>query len=328
VLPRLACNPETGAPMSKKTIYGIYETRCFDEKEEDPWCFMKSPAQDYLTSTLKPFRVVCAKWILAHTSTTSWTSHVAIDPCSSLVPKTQWRLEEQKVAALGSSKWMSKGSSRKGSNLRAPATAKKQGGNTVIQIHWTPIFARDKLRVYICDPDLAARDSRYPSKLNDSENLAKFIRNVLPGILAEMKGTYRWQTLPRRVVHDKASYMVNNYHQRLHVVFATALQDAGFTSWIGDNDGSAKWLVAKWGDVYLHETVISHIRRLLEHKFRSDKLAETHVHFGRRMQKVVRHMNSADFARDAAGGGLPSLARDLRARCEQVILLKGERLPH
>ena len=46
------------------------------------------------------------------------------------------------------------------------------------------------------------------------------------------------------------------------------------------------------------------------------------------MQKVVRHMNSADFARDAAGGGLPSLARDLRARCEQVILLKGERLPH
>ena len=87
-------------------------------------------------------------------------------------------------------------------------------------------------------------------------------------------------------------------------------------------------VVPKWGDVYLHETVISHIRRLLEHKFRSDKLAETHAHFGQRMQNVVRHMNSADFARDAAGGGLPSLARDLRARCKQVILLKGERLPH
>ena len=68
-----------------------------------------------------------------------------------------------------------------GVNLRAPATANTQGGNWVMRVDWTVVFARGKVRIFVCDPRQAAQDMNYPSSLSDSTNLAKFIRHILPG---------------------------------------------------------------------------------------------------------------------------------------------------
>lgn len=201
-----------------------------------------------------------------------------------------------------------------------------QGGGDVVRVDWTPIFARGCLRIYVCDSDLAARDARYPSKLSDSENLAKFVRTVLPEVLEDMKQEYGWSSLPRKVVHDKASYMVTAAHERLQVVFAGALAEAGFKSWIGYNHDSTKWLVKKFGDVYLHETVIAHIRRLSEEDYACAQLGETPAHFRKRMQRVEDHMNSPEFAAEG-GRGLEGLAKELRWRCQEVIRLEAERIP-
>ena len=180
------------------------------------------------------------------------------------------------------------------------------------------------MRIYVCDPVPAARDPQYPAKLCDAEDLAKFIRNVLPGILDEMKKSYAWPNIPRKVVHDKASYMVTATHDRLHAVFAGALQEAGFTSWVGDNHSTTNWLVKKWGDAYLH--VVAHIRRLSEEEFACKRLYETPAQFQQRMKKVEAYMNSPAFA--AKGGrGLSGLSEELRARCMDVIARKGERVP-
>ena len=85
------------------------------------------------------------------------------------------------------------------------------------------------------------------------------------------------------------------------------------------------WLAGRLGDVYLHETVISHIRRALEHRVPRSAPGETRARFARRMAKVQDYINSPEFkARD--GGGLAALAESLRARCQRVSLLKGERL--
>ena len=326
-LPQVARNPDTGRLMDKKTIQAIFKTRCFDENEDDPWQYLTCASQDALPEELKPLRVACAKHILAHVHPSAHTSHVAIDPCYSLLPKTQERLEAQEVAAMGKQRWMSPSSARSGHNLRAPSTTKTQTGGQVTRVDWTPVFARGRLHIYVCDADLAVRDSRYPAKLCDAQNLAKFVRNVLPGILETMKTKYGWSNIPRKVVHDKASYMVTAAHDRLNAAFAGALEEAGFTSWVGtDNHASTKWLVKRWGDVYLHETVIAHIRRLSEEDFACRRLYETPSQFRQRLQKVEDLMNSADFA--AAGGrGLPGLAKELRSRCLQVIKLKGERIP-
>ena len=69
-------------------------------------------------------------------------------------------------------------------------------------------------------------------KLNDSFQLAKFVRNVLPGVLERMKVAHGWSTLPRVIVHDKASYMVNAASQHLNAIFAGALAESGMRSWV------------------------------------------------------------------------------------------------
>ena len=131
--------------------------------------------------------------------------------------------------------------------------------------------------------------------------------------------------MPRVVVHDKASHMVSPNHNRLHCGFAAALRNAGFRSWVGDEAAPADWLVARWGDVYLHETAIAHGRRLLNTTYACRRVGETVGQFRTRLDKVEAHMNSDEF--DAGGGGLEALAKELRARCEEVVRRKGERLP-
>ena len=116
------------------------------------------------------------------------------------------------------------------------------------------------------------------------------------------------------------------FHERLHPVFAGALAEAGFVSWVGGNHAATTWLVGKWGDVYLHETVISRVRRLLETQFMCTRTHETVSQFRLRMERVSSYMNSEAFT---AGDGrcLEGLSRDLCSRCLEVVRLRGERLP-
>jgi hypothetical protein len=325
-LPEVTRNPATGTRMCDKVMQTIFTTRCYDEDEDDPWQYLPCASQDMLPSELLPLRVGTAKHILRTFSAQSWRSHVAIDPCYSLLPKSLERQEEQKVSAMGKLRYMSPGSKRNWENLRGPATANHQKGSNVTRVDWTPIFARGKVRIYIVDENAARDDVNLPKKLADAFNLAKFVRNVLPLELEEMKRKYAWPDLPRVVVHDKASYMVTACHERLHVGFATALHESGFRSWIGSSTDTTKWLVKKFSDVYVHETLIAHIRRLSDTDFAATRIFETPAQFRERMQKVEDYMNSGEFSRKD-GRGLLGLAKDLRSRCEEVVRRKGERIP-
>ena len=325
-LPQLTRNPDTGRPMDKKTVHGIFTTMCYDVSEDDPWQFLESPAQDMLPAEMLPRRVACAKHYLRWFGPGAWYHQVAIDPCYSLLPVSLARLQELQTKAMGKKRWMSKKASRQGNNLRAPATARTQRDAGVTRVDWTPVFARGKLRIFVVDPRQAAQDPFYPRKLNDATNLGKFVQHVLPGILEEMKEAHAWPNLPRTVVHDKASYMVTATHDRLQLAFAAALEAGGFASWTEAGAGGTKWLAPKWGDVYLHETAISHIRRLLDDEFACRYLGETVPHFAQRIQAVAAHMNSDAFC--APGGrGLAGLATEMRDRCEMVAHLKGQRIP-
>jgi hypothetical protein len=158
------------------------------------------------------------------------------------------------------------------------------------------------------------------------DNLGKFVSNILPGMLAGMKAEHGWSTIPRVLVHDKASYMVSVKANRLNVTFANALQKGGMRSWVGDIRESAEWMVGKFGDVFVHETLISHIRRCLEREYPCQHLYETVAQFQKRVLKIENHLNSSQFAAPD-GKGLDGLARRLRARCSEVVRLKGERIP-
>ena len=273
---------------------------------------------------MKISRVVFADYILENFATGAWASHVAIDPCISILATTRAQSDEQRVAAMGVQKMMSPKSKYKGANLRAPKTVKSQGRDQD-KIHWTPVFARGKVSIYVCDADAARRNRKLPARLNDGAELAKFVRHVLPGILEDMQEEHGWSRVPRTVVHDKASYFVAPGRQCLASSFADALHGAKLQSWVGDADADCSWLAGRLGDVYPHETVISHIRRGLEHRFPRSTPGETRARFATRMSKVQEYINSSDF-RAKDGGGLNALAKSLRERCRRVSLLKGERL--
>jgi len=199
-------------------------------------------------------------------------------------------LEEQEVAAMGKRRWMSKKSMRADVNLRAAATALTQTGPSVLQVHWTPVLARGRIYIHVCDPN--ETNPSFPRKLNDGAQLAKLIINILPNILKEMQEEHAWSNVPRVVVHDKASYMVNAPCQQLNPAFAEALEPAGMRSWLGQpgQPGSgASWLCARIGDVYVHETAISHIRRLLAHRFICSRVDEQVWQFKKRMRCVQIH---------------------------------------
>ena len=90
-------------------------------------------------------------------------------------------------------------------------------------------------------------------------------------------------------------------------------------------NASTAWLVGKLGDVYVHETAISHVRRLFESELPSTKVQETVAQFKMRMSKVEAYMNSENIGR--ADHGLETLARRLRERCSEVVRRSGNRIP-
>ena len=323
-LPRLTINKATGLPISRWTFNRIFATRCFDENEDDPWQFLVEGSQDYLPVELKSRRVDCANHILEIVPQSAWSSHVAIDPCKSLLAKTVVALAEQKHSALRKARWMSKKSRKKGTNLRTSKTVKTQASSAVLKVHWTPIYARGKVRIYMVDPQEVANDPSLPLALNDSAELAKFVQHVLPAELSSMAEEFGWSTKPRVLVHDKASYMVNNATALLNTRFGEAVNAAGMRSWLGDTP--ATWLAPRFGDVYLHETVISHIRRLLDTRFTCTHINETPKQFRKRLNAVQDHMNSEDFSAKGKAG-LTDLAKSMRARCEEVVSRQGDRIP-
>ena len=162
------------------------------------------------------------------------------------------------------------------------------------------------------------------AKLTNSENAAAFVRDILPGVLASMKKEFKWRTIPRVLLHDKATYFVTR--DALNKKFAAGLRAGGFTSWASPDGGDCKWLGRNLGDLYLHETVISHVRRLLATKFMRKALNEKPWEFKARMLKVEKYMNN-EMGRNGPGQALLELGDKLHERCRALVQRKGERLP-
>ena len=253
----------------------------YDEEEDDPWQFLSSLQQDALTDEMKPPRVKTAKHVLDNITENQAWNFVAIDPCISLLPKNQEKADLLKIAAMGIKKWMSMGSRRKGVNLRAPATAKSQKSKDACTwVPWTPVFTRGKVRLVVLTEPQA--------KLSNAQKVAEFVKDRLPTVLEGMKKEFKWKDIPKVLLHDKATYFVDNKQNQLNTTFASGLQAGRFRSWTADG---SSWLSGHLGDFYPHETLISHVRRLLSTKFAKSSLCETPAQFASRMKRVEHHLN-------------------------------------
>ena len=151
-----------------------------------------------------------------------------------------------------------------------------------------------------------------------TQALLQFVKHQLPTVLEEMKVEFGWSNTPKVILHDKASYFVNNH--KLNPTFAAGLRAGRFKSWAEDD---CKWLSRHLGDFYPHETVIAHVRRLLGTKFSKCSLWEKPEQFRARMLKVEQYM---DYEM-GDGGSLERIGRSLLNRADQLKKNGGERLP-
>ena len=138
-----------------------------------------------------------------------------------------------------------------------------------------------------------------------------------------MKKEWGWSSIPRVLLHDKASYFVNSSREILNPTFAAGLRAGKFNSWVEAGGGDCAWLAAHLGDFYPHETVISHVRRLLSTTFARSALHESPGQFAARMKRVEQHMNYEM----GEGDSLQRLGQELHQRSAKLKELKGERLP-
>ena len=144
-----------------------------------------------------------------------------------MLPRRQEKADLLKIAAMGHSKWMSKKSRRKGVNLRAPATAKTQKNKSdSAWVPWTPVFARGCLRLVVLTEPKA--------KLSNAKKITEFVKDKLPGVLEGMQKEFNWSSIPRVILHDKASYFVNSSQNQLQDTFAAGLRAGRFRSWAED----------------------------------------------------------------------------------------------
>ena len=315
-LPRVATNRKTQEPISDEHIRRIFKSMCYDEKEDDPWHYLLSIQQDCLAEEVKPARVKTADAVLRKVTPTAAWNFVAIDPCFSMLPKHQEKADLMKIAAMGHKKWMSPKSKRKGPNPRAPKTAKTQKEDVTV-VPWTPMFTRGKVRLVVF-----TEPKKY---LANSEAVASFVKDVLPGVVDGMKKEFGWSNVPRVLLHDKATYFVNVQRNIMNKQFAAGLKKGGFSSWVDIvGNGDTKWMARLLGDYYPHETLISHVRRLSSGKFaRKNCLNETPTQFASRMAKIEHYLNYEM----GGGSSLEKLGKQLLDRSEKLKASKGERLP-
>ena len=102
--------------------------------------------------------------------------------------------------------------------------------------------------------------------------------------------------------------------------FAAGLKAGRFRSWAEDG---TSWLAGHLGDFYPHESVISHVRRLLSTKFAKCSLYETPTQFKARMKRVEDYLNYEM----KGGDSLEKLGKALHTRAQLLKDLQGERLP-
>ena len=321
LLPKTSINKTTQESISDFTLRQVFKTMCYDEKEDDPWQFLPSLQQDCLTDKMKPPRVKTANHVLNNITENAAWNFVAIDPCISLLPIHQNKADLLKVAAMGIKKWMSSKSRRKGVNLRAPATAKTQKSKDECNwVPWTPVFTRGKVRLVV----LTGQDS----SLNNAQKAAAFVKDRLPAVLEDMQKEFKWSSVPRVILHDKASYFVNTTQNQMNPTFASGLKAGKFRSWAEDG---TSWLAGHLGDFYPHETLISHVRRLLSTRFAKCSLYETPAQFAARMKKVEHYLNydMKDVKKGDTKGGqsLERLSHSLHNRAQKLKDLQGERIP-
>ena len=306
--PNALLNPETGVPFSKKVVYGIMANDCYDDPDhpEDTWSHQTRYSQDALTDLQINQRWDWMLWMegLNHQAAWYFRHLVWTDICNTILPRTQKRSNEMVLANKGKKGWGSKGSMKKSINRKGKDSAKKQNSWDALRVWWLPILSRGKLHIEVVG------DGFPGDKPAGAKILVQKVRAVLNVRFPDADK-------PDILFADRGRGFFNASNGKITKQFKEALEEHDFRTFNGD-DGSKQ--PGALGDVLLHETAVSWIRKCEERSRLARPWEESVDDFKTRMREICQDINNRH---DVEG-----LCRQLPRRLEELRESEGDKIPH
>ena len=241
-------NPQTGELASKSTVYDILKTMCYDDSDSphDTWTHLTRHSATALRADIIDHRLRWQQWMteLNHQPAWYFKHLVWTDFCSSILPRSEKRHQEMKLARKGKKGWGSQATKKDSKNLKGNTSSLKQKSHDSIKIWWAPILARGKLHVEVFGEGFPGEKEEgaavLVSKLRSAINI-RFPGDDQPDIVFVDRGPGFWNVMGGNITKG----------------FKRALQENGLRTLYGD-DGWRQ--PGKLADVLLHETAVSWIR--------------------------------------------------------------------
>ena len=303
--PQAVRNPETGEPVSKRAVYDIFRTSCFDPGAQVPWDHCPRVQKTALSEEVMAKRKAWAlhmrdavkhseRWYYQHVM---WT-----DICHSLLPRTVAKAKEQALARKGKKAWLSKDKKLYVRNLKGKQQALKQNSWGVERIWWFPLLTRGKLHVELLPETFPGEK---PEGIND-------LVSKLPAILHTR---FPNEQAPKVVMSDRGPAFYHTATGRITGDYDAALQAHGLQPLMGQ-DASKQSGDAQ--EVMLHETAVALLRRRLALTLPRRPWLETREAYCTRLKDQAAFIN--------VHYNMEGLCKEFPLRLQKVIEHDGGRI--
>ena len=312
--PRASFNDATQAPFSRQRINALLTSDCYDENPDRPWEFRYGAKRRALSPDDRALRADWAERLLGEGKTAAWfrDNIVWVDICSKVIPGTPSKaLDQQQAAQNKKKRLMSAGSSNTSPNLGGTSTADKQCSFGDTRIYFGVALTRGMVGVVVW-----TEKGEFPGEKPEGASL---LVERLPALLNKMLGSSARK--PRTIFTDRGPGFYHRTWGTITGDYESACKEHGFKPWQGTNAKKGPHAQpGDIGDVLLHETAISWMRRREEATRPTKPWEETPHDVAERLQSAVRHVNS-NFEVRALCMEFPQRLHDI------VNKTAGDRLP-
>ena len=279
-----------------------------------PWEFRIGAKRRALLAEDQERRADWGRLLLSEDLSPGWflQNIIWMDICSKVIPGSPMKaLDQQRAAEHKQKQLISPGSYCASSNVGGSLTADKQCGFGDTRVFFGVVLTRGLLGVVVF-----SETGMFPG---ESPEGARLLVNELPALLNRMLGERTKK--PRTIFTDRGPGF---YHRRWGTItgdYESALRMHGFKAWAGTNAlHGSRAQPRDIGDVLLHETAISWLRRREEKTRPRKPWLETPMDFAQRLEDVTRGINEDCKVKE--------LCLEFPRRLEQLVHeTHGDRLP-
>ena len=287
---------------------------CYDKTPDKPWEFRYGAKRRALLPEDQEQRANWGRRLLSEDLSPAWflQNIIWMDICSKVIPGSPMKaLDQQRAAEYKQKQLVSPGSSCASASVAGSHTADKQCGFGDTRVFFGVAMTRGVLGVVVFTDT-----GMFPG---ESPEGARLLVGRLPQLLNHMLGETTKK--PRTLFTDKGPGF---YHRRWGTItgdYESALRMHGFKTWAGSNAlHGPRAQPRDIGDVLLHETAISWLRRREEKTRPQQPWLEAPHDFAERLEGVVAAINAQYKVRE--------LCLEFPGRLQRLVHeTHGDRLP-